>query len=257
MRKFRLSALLAAPVLSLAFAFSPASVGAIGFEAAVGGTQQYPWGSMGYKGTALDLKNDLNYSRVNTLTARLKLELPLFLPNIYLTANPMRFEGTGTRGAGFRFNDKPFSGNAEYTTKLKLDHYDPCLFYGVPFLKTATADILNIEFGLNARIIDLKTEISQAASGLAESKSLTVGVPMGYVGIQVSPVDLIKVEAELRGIAYDKHRFVDASGRIKFKVLPLLFVAGGYKFQNIHVDQSDVLVDLMFGGPVLEIGLQY
>ena len=230
---------------------------AIGFEAGIGVTQQYPWGEVSYKGTSLDLRNELNYGQINTITGRLKVELPLFLPNLYFKANPMTFEGTSLRSTAFKFGDSVFSAGIPFTSTLKLDHYDATLFYGVPFLKTATADVLNVEFGLNVRIIDFKEETKQPLSGLAQSKALTLGVPMGYAGIQISPIDLIKVEGELKGIAYGNNRFYDAAGRVKLKVLPLLFVSGGYKFQNIHIDQSDVVCDLRFGGPVLEVGLQY
>ena len=127
MAKFKFSVLLVASVLALVSGLFPSPLRAIGFEAAVGGTQQSPWGTMGYKGTALDLKNDLNYSKVNMLTARLKVELPLFLPNIYLAANPLRFEGTGTRSQDFEYNGKTYRGNAEYTSKLQFDGYDAAL----------------------------------------------------------------------------------------------------------------------------------
>ena len=213
---------------------------------------------MGYKGTSLDLKNDLNYGQMITPIARVKAELPLFLPNLYFIANPMRFDSTGIRTSSFKFGDVAnFSANVPFSTTLKLDHYDVALFYGVPFLKTVTDNILNVEFGLNLRIIDFKAEITQSQTGLSQSKSLIVPVPMGYAGIQIAPVELIKIEAELRGIAYGTQRYYDALGRVKIKPIPFLFIAGGYKFENIHLDQSDVLADLRFGGPVIEAGIEF
>jgi outer membrane protein len=169
----------------------------------------------------------------------------------------MKFKGTSIRSAEFKFGDNTFNASVPFTSTLKLDHYDAALFYGVPFLKTATANVLNVEFGLNLRVIDFKAEITQPQTSLSQSKSLTVPVPMGYFGFQIAPIDLIKIEGELRGIAYSKSRFYDAIGRVKVRPLPLLFLSGGYKFQNIHMDQSNVVSDLRFGGPVFEVGLEY
>jgi hypothetical protein len=42
-----------------------------------------------------------------------------------------------------------------------MDHYDVALYYSIPFLKTATLGIFNIEAGLNARIFDLSNVIGK------------------------------------------------------------------------------------------------
>lgn len=229
----------------------------LGFDAAVGGSRITPWGEAAYKGTSLDLKNDLNLAQATAVQGRLKAELPLFLPNLYLIAAPMKFEGKGSIGRPFQFAGRSFAANQEFSSSLKLDRYDLAVYYGIPILKTATAGIFNIDLGVNVRLIDFKAEISQAQSGISESKSLTFAVPMGYLSFQISPIDLIKIEAELRGIGYKSQRYFDAAGRVKLKVLPLLYIAGGYRFENMHLSQEDVNTDLRFGGPTAEIGVEF
>ena len=149
------------------------------------------------------------------------------------------------------------SANTLFDSTLKLDHYDFTLFYGVPALKTATKGKVNAEFGLNLRILDFKGEIRQTSLALAQSKSLTIPIPMGYVGLQIHPIESLKIETEGRVIAYGNSRYVDVSGRLKYIFLEWLFVSGGYKYQNIKIDQSDVNTDLRFGGPTAELGVEF
>ena len=244
--------------LSLFFLFFTLSpLRSIGLETTIGVTQQVPWGEVSYKGTSLDMRNDLNYGALNTFVGRIKVKTPLFLPNFYILASPMKFTGTGTRSIPFKYGDSAFIANATFDSTLKLDHYDTTLFYGIPFLKTETAGKLKAEFGLNVRLIDFKAEIIQTQSGLSQSKSLLLPIPMAYVGLQVAPCKWFQIQGELKGISYGTNRYYDAIGRARFKIISVLFVSGGYKFQAIHIDQSGVVADLRFGGPLFEIGLEF
>ncbi|OGR84249.1 MAG: hypothetical protein A2901_06805 [Elusimicrobia bacterium RIFCSPLOWO2_01_FULL_54_10] len=229
----------------------------MGVEAGLGGSQVYPTGNLGYKGTSLDVKSDLNLGRANTVIGRVRLEVPLIIPNIYIMARPMRFEGTQVRTQSFTYSDKTYSASLPYTTKLKLDHYDLTLFYGIPVLKTATAGILNIDLGLNVRYLDFKGEIIQPGTGQSESKSQAIPIPMVFAAVQVAPISLIAVEGELKAVGYGNNRYVDAIARVKVKPLPFLFIGGGYGFENIKIDQNDIKADLKLGGPIVELGVQF
>ncbi|OGR88001.1 MAG: hypothetical protein A3A86_06770 [Elusimicrobia bacterium RIFCSPLOWO2_01_FULL_60_11] len=229
----------------------------MGAEVSLGGNQIYPWGYMSFKGESLDMRNDLNYGQLNTFVGRARIDTPLFLPNIYLIANPMKFEGTSVRAVSFTYGDKTFTAAVPFTSSLRLDHYDLTLFYGVPFLKTATDGVLQADLGINVRYLDFKAEFSQPQTGISESKALAIPVPMGYLALRVSPIKKLSIEGELQGIAYGSSRYYDAMGRVKYRVMKLLFVAGGYSFQNIKIDQSDVHTDLRFGGPTAELGMEF
>lgn len=247
--------------LSFLVLFSSTRLLAIGFEAAGGLSPISPSGNIAYKGIALDLKNDLNYGKMNSLYGRVKVDLPLFFPNIYLMVTPMKFDGQGKKTASFRYGDLGFSADVSFDSTLKLDHYDGAFFYGVPALKTATAGKINVELGLNVRIIDFKTEIKQTVisspTPFEQSKSLTLPVPMGYLALQLSPIDLLKLEGEFRGITYSSDHYYDLAGRVKIKAFKFLFVAGGYKYQTIKIDQNDVKTNLEFGGPLVEVGVEF
>lgn len=239
----------------------PQVASAIGLEAAVGVWSQYPSGDISYKGQSLDVENELNYDSETRLFGRVKIDMPMLIPNIYLMATPMEFEGNGSKNTNFTFGDKTFTNNVPFASKLQLDHYDIALFYGLPFLKTATLGKLNAEVGLNARIIDFKSEIAgrDAVTGLqtTESKSLTLPVPMLYLGAQFKPVKVVSLEAEVRGIAYSGNHYYDLIGRLKIKPVGPVFIAGGYRYEDIKIDESDVKANFKFKGPFMEVGVEF
>ncbi len=240
-----------------AFAFFAMDVG-------VGYWRQTPSGTMDYKPTSsltgnIDLKDDLNLGRENKAFARIKMELPLILPNIYVMATPMSFTGSGLLTRDISFGNTPFVVNASapVESKVKLDHYDLALFYPIPVLKTATAGKLNVELGINARKFDFEGTISQPTLNQTSTKSVSVYVPMIYAGIQLKPISAFSIEAEVRGIAYSNNHYYDYIGRLRVNPIPLVFIGAGYRAETIKIDHSDVKADIKFGGPFIEAGLSF
>jgi outer membrane protein len=244
-------------ILSLVLIFSTSAALAIGLEAAVGIWRAEPSGDMGYKGELLNVGNELKYDAKTNVFGRIKIDMPLAIPNIYLMATPMKFEGDGSKNINFTFGDKTFTGNVPFSSSVKLDHYDVALYYGLPFLKTATLGKFNVEIGLNARIMDWKAEINQPGTGTSESKSFTLPVPMIYLGAQLKPIKYFSIEAEARGIAYSSNHYYDLIGRLKVQPIWPVFIAGGYRYEDVKIDQSDVKANVTFKGPFLELGFAF
>ena len=251
-------------VAVLFFFAIPVSAYAIGAEVAVGGWGQSPSGNLGYKATdTLDLEKDLKYDTESRVYGRLKIDMPLIIPNVYLVATPMEFEGKGGKDLSFTFGGTEFSGT-EFDSKLTLDHYDIALYYGVPFLELATLGIFNAEVGLNARILDFSAELtgqSTLGSKVTESTSETILVPMIYIGAQVNPIKFVSFELEGRGYAYNDNHYYDFTGRVKVKPLgiPIVkpFVAVGWRQENFKIDEYDIKADLDFSGPFAEVGIDF
>jgi outer membrane protein len=240
----------------------------IGLEAGVGYWRQSPSGTLAYKGTAandtLDLKDDLNFDTKNRPFVRIKAELPLILPNIYAMYTPMSFDGTGKKTLNFTYGDITFVGGAPLESKIKMDHYDVALFYPIPVLKTATAGVLNVELGLNAKIISFDGEVTGTDSITHTTKtasiSKTLPIPMIYVGIQVKPISMLSIEAEVRGIAIGASHFYDYMGRLKIMPIGPLYISAGYRAEQIKISSnqvSDVNADIKFGGPFIEVGVSF
>lgn len=230
----------------------------IGVEVGVGYWQQSPSGTLSYQGTNdIDLKNDLQLSEKSQVFVRVKAELPLILPNIYLMATPVSFRGSGTLTRPITFGNTTFNVSAPVQTSLKLDQYDLALFYPIPLIKTATLGKLNIDLGLNARKIDFEGTISQDTLGVSASKSLSIYLPMVYAGVQVKPISLFAIEGEFRGIAIGQNHFYDYIAKVRINPVPIFYISGGYRSEDIKIDQSAVTADVKFSGPFVEVGLSF
>ena len=236
----------------------PCSVFALGLEAGVGYWKQTPSGNISYvpSGTptandTLDLKSDLNYESKGNAFVRVKAELPLVLPNLYFMATPMSFEGDGNKT--FTFGNENFSGPVH--SKLKIDHYDLAFYY--TFLNLITLDKVHLDLGLNARMINLDASVTSTATGVTASKSLTPIVPMVYVGLQVKPIKAFSLEAEARAIAIGSSHYYDYIGRVKIKPFGPVFIAGGYRSEDIKIDTDNVKATVKVSGPFVEAGVSF
>lgn len=253
MKVFKLAGL----ILLLSVFFIPQVACAIGLEVAVGIWNQDPEGGLAYKGESLSVADDLKYSDKSRIFGRLKIDMPLVIPNIYLMATPVKFDGAGSKGSGFTFGDKTFSANVPFTSEVRLDQYDLGFYYGLPFVETATLDKVNIDVGLNLKVVDLEAEINQTSTSTRESKSATLPIPMVYLSVQLRPLKVLSLEGELRGVAYNSNHYYDLIGRAKYRFFRAAFVGIGYRYQDLEIDEKDVKAKVRFGGPVVEAGVEF
>ena len=239
----------------------PTASYALGLEFAVGGWKQSPKGDLSYEplttNDELDLERDAKYDDETRFSGRLKIDMPLLIPNIYLMASPMEFDGTGSKAASFKFGDDTFSGTVPFYSKITLDHFDIGLYYGIPFIKTASAGTVNVDVGLNVRIYDLELELRQDATSLEESEDFTLPLPMLYLALQIEPVDFLAIEAEARGISISGNKLYSLIGRVKFNIFGPVFAAAGYRYDRLKIDEEDVEVDIDFSGPFIEAGFKF
>jgi len=239
----------------------PTTSFAWGLEIAGGAWHQKPSGTMSFDKSTheddLDLEDDLNYDDKWKAFGRLIIDTPFFLPNIYLMYTPMKWDETGSKNVNFNFGGQEFKADVDFDSELKLNHFDVALFWGLPFIKTATADVLNIDLGLNVRFMDVKAEIEQKDLGLKESESYFLPLPMLYTGVQFKPLNFIALEFEGRGIGGSSNYYVSLTGRLKVKPFGPVFVAGGYRYDNLKIDYKDLDIDTEFYGPFGEVGLEF
>lgn len=244
-------------VLIIALCLVPQQAAALALEAAVGYWRQDPSGDIQFKGDRLDLEDDFEYDPEEKPFGRIKLDLPAIFPNLYFMASPLSFEETATRNVAFNFGDQTFTAGVPFHSEVKLDHYDIALFYSLPFLKKATLDTLNAELGLNVRIIDFEAEVAQDLTNTSASKSFILPVPMGYAGFQLKLFKAVSLEGEVRGIAFRSSHYVDVIGRLKIHVIGPVFVAPGYRYEDVKIDHQDVDASLQLQGPFVEVGVRF
>ncbi len=239
----------------------PTTLFAFGIELSIGGWYQQPSGDLSFDKTSrdddLDLEDDLGYDDKWQPVGRLKIDMPFIIPNIYLMYTPMEWDEKGNKDVDFNFGGVNFRGDVDFDSELELNHLDVALYYGIPGVRTATADILNIDLGLNFRLLDFKAEVEQKDIDEKESEEYFLPIPMLYAGVQIRPLTLFALDLEGRGIAYSENHYVSLIGRLKVMPLGPLFIAGGYRYDNIKIDYQDVDVDADFRGPFAEIGFEF
>jgi outer membrane protein len=235
----------------------PAIASAVGLEVALGGWYQSPSGTLGLEDNfgfidPVDLESTLNFDEEAGFIGRAKLDLP-FVPNIYVMATPMEFEGDGSQS--FTFGD--LSVNGDFSSKLTLDHYDVALYYGIPLLETTTLNMLNIELGINVRIFDFEARVAEKNTGLEESESFTVPIPMVYAAVMFRPLEALNFEVEGRGISFGDDSSFSLIGRVRWNTFGPLFITGGYRYDDYDIDEEGIRVDADFSGPFAEAGFSF
>ncbi|MBU0483184.1 MAG: TIGR04219 family outer membrane beta-barrel protein [Proteobacteria bacterium] len=247
-------------VFLLLLAVPSLSYGFIGFEVAVGVWHQGPGGTISYEPVKaideIDLENNLGYDAQSRIMGRAKVELPLILPDIYLVATPMEFDGLGRKDVDFKFGDQTFTAGTGFYSKVSLDQYDMAFAWSIPLLKTVTLKTANVDFGLNVRMFQLSAEIAQGAVS-ETTGDVTAFLPMLYVAAQLQPLDWLGIEAEVRGGVINKSHCYDYIARIKYYPVDLVFVAGGWHYQDLKIDEEDVEASLTFSGPFIEAGIDF
>ncbi|MFP4000021.1 MAG: hypothetical protein ACLFUN_09265, partial [Desulfobacterales bacterium] len=150
-----------------------------------------------------------------------------------------------------------FEASADFESRLTLDHYDVGLFYNIPLLKSLTLNRLNLEAGVNARIINAEAVVEQKESNRYEKKSETLPIPMIYLGLGLNPVERLGLEAEVRGISYSDYEIFSMIGRVKVRAVGPVFVSGGYRHDIYDIEEDDFIIDVDFSGPFLETGVKF
>lgn len=110
---------------------------------------------------------------------------------------------------------------------------------------------------MNLRLMDVDIEVRQEQAGLSESESLFLPVPTLYAGASLRPLDFFALEAEARGVTYAGNHFYSLIGRVRFDPLDHLFLAGGYRYDSISIDEKGLKADVDISGPFAEIGISF
>jgi hypothetical protein len=76
-------------------------------------------------------------------------------------------------------------------------------------------------------------------------------------GVQIKPLKYIAFEFEGLAIGWSSTYYVSLIGRLKVKPYGPLFVVGGYRYDNVKIDYSDLDVNVKFQGLFAEAGLEF
>ena len=232
---------------------------AIGLEVAAGGWAQNLDGELSYKSAlvddSIDFDRDGGYGDEDRFFGRLNIDLPI-LPNVYFMGTQMEFEGDGTKSAPFSFGGTTFSET--FYSKAKFDHYDLALYYGVPLTGVASLGTIGIDIGINVRQLKVDMVVrDKTLPTLTKSVDETLYIPMGFLAVQFKPTDKLSLEGELRGIAYSENHYYDLIARLKYRFAGPAFGAVGWRYEELAIDEKDIIANINVSGPFVEAGLQF
>jgi outer membrane protein len=237
-----------------------------------GGVEQDPSGVVSYKAKRskdyLDLKNDAHFSQKTQpyIGVRITNSLPI-LPNLKLDYMPMKFSGYGTLNRQITFGGTTYQANANFNLNAKMNRFDILAYYHLPFISTATKDMLKVRLGLNVRVVDFSESFTgtDQATGytVTESKSLTVPVPMGHIGVTFSPIKQVSLVGDLNYVSYGSNDYynynaglmLSPNGILHSMIVP--FIQVGYRYEKLKIDQSSVYADVKVKGPYALIGVEF
>lgn len=251
MKKLSLAILMSTGIVGTSFA-----IPLIDLKVGAGYVHLSPEGWINYKGTNVDIKDDLKLGNSNNVNAYVQVGLPI-LPTVKVEYLPTSYEGSGTVSTYFEFAGKKYNVGTSIDTKLKLDQYDVSLFYSLPlpFVKPRA--------GVSVKYLDGYTYVN--ASSVGEGKAnVTVPIPMLYLGLNASlPGIPIEFDIEGKGISYQGNSLTDikAIGMFSLVGIPLvgkLYIGAGYRYQQLKLDDIDGLnSDIKFKGFFGEVGVSF
>jgi outer membrane protein len=160
-----------------------------------------------------------------------------FIPNA-------RVETVSYEMSGTTSNDVNWNGNnitADVKTDIKMSQTDMILYWGVPFINTATVGVLDVNFGLDAKNIDGEITLNDDTAKFDET------LPLLYLNTRIDlPFAPINLEGTMKTISYDGASISDneikVSGVLDLTVVDLK-VDLGYRIQNITIP-TDLVDDL-------------
>lgn len=245
-------------VILAGLAMAPAMAEAYWVDISAGYWNPEPSGGISYNllgafNDKADLERDMGFEKEGFAQVRAKVDLPLL--NIGVQATPMEFTGRKTLVNNITFGGNTYATSTTVDTKMIMDHYDVALFWALPFLSTASAGTLNVELGLNARMLDFEVTISEGATWTTKAVSPTI--PMLYVGAQITPTDSFGIEAEYRGLSMDDNSYTDMMAKVRWNPVPVFYISAGYRSESLEIDEEGVVSDMEFKGPFAELGLRF
>ncbi len=242
------------------------------FELAIGAIQQKPSGYVSYEAIQdadrIDVKNDARLGDKTKPWAKFKLEHPIpLIPNIKLAYIPMKFDGSGVLTRDINWGGRTYQANADFNLSVKLDRVDATLYYNFPFIKTATAGKLDVEFGLNVRTIMFDGTLSgierSTSQSISESKSITLPIPMGHLAAEIRPIKQVSLVGEINYIGYSKNAYYDYAAGLRLNSHGLVqiafkpFVEVGYRYEKLKIDEESVKADLKVKGLYALVGVRF
>lgn len=243
---------IALPALAMG---SPAFADILGARFGAGMWDHDPSGSIRYQTTGTstnaDLKNDLNLEddKEGYFYALVEHPVPL-IPNIKVMQTSLTSSGSGTINTTFDYGGTTYQSNNNITSELVLDHTDVTLYWQL------LDNVVSFDFGLTAKMVD--AEATLIGDDGTEQNSFDGIVPMGYLGVGVTPWPGLEFRVEGNALDIGDSSLTDVTARVSYTTSYLLGIEAGYRSLEMELDDlDDVYANMKFDGPFLGVYLDF
>jgi len=208
-----------------------------------------------------DSTNGLGLDSDNPVGASAWLNLgPFFAFGRY---TPIDIAGTGSTTADITLNDQTLTGKIALDSSLKFNMWDAGIGLNVLNLddlpvRVQVGLLAQVKAFLNGSIDVTGTETTTGTNATAsDSKSFTFGIPMLGGHIKLGLADFLSVGVQGAGVVYNGDHLYDVDARVELSPIPFVGISGGYRYMDLSVDESDVVLNATFKGPFIEAFIRF
>ncbi|WP_428023845.1 hypothetical protein [Arcobacter sp.] len=212
-------------------------------------------GSVQYKGTKIDLKNDLKLDDTKTsIKPTLTYTTDSKKHKFFLNYEKSNYDKSSVITRSITFNNKVYTIGANVNTKLKTQWYQ--LGYRYNFEPLAD-NKLNIDAGIDLNIIDLQTSL--VTTGINESYDVTAPLPTLALDLKYDIVDDFALEVKGAFMtlgSYGDYSEYYAGLNVGIPSVKNLSLKAGYMSKNLNIESdSNEKLELDYSGAY--VGLAY
>lgn len=234
---------------------TPALADTLGARFGAGMWDHDPSGHIRYQTTDTsnnaDLKNDLNLEddREGYIYALVEHPVPL-IPNVKIMQTSLTSSGSGTITTDFTYGGENFSRNDAITSELVLDHTDVTLYWQL------LDNVVSFDFGLTAKMVDAEATLDSV--GPPVKNSFDGIVPMGYLGVGVTPWPGLEFRVEGSALSIGDSSLTDYTAKVSYTTSYLLGIEAGVRSLELELDDlDDVYANMKFDGPFVGVYLDF
>jgi len=199
-------------------------------------------------GTAVSLDNDLGFDDSEEYFVEGAVQLGPF--RLGASYTPIEFSGQGTLSRTINFNGRTFDAAAQSASDVSIDLLDANLTWYLINLDDLPVR-LQIGPELSVKYVQADLSITGSSGGLAVTETETAEAPIPTLGARarIGLSDFVGLVGRVGYLEVDQNHFLDADAQIEFSPIPMLGIFAGYRYFDLKVDESDVLIDATFKGP--------
>jgi hypothetical protein len=200
----------------------------------------------GVDGTPVDMDDDLGFDDSEDYFLEAALQLGSF--RLFVAYLPISFSGDGVLTQNVEFNGETFVAGSQVDSDVDIDLYQAGLAW---YLINLDDLPVRLQFGPELSVIYVNADLKMKEDVLGLNESESVGAAVPTIGLRgrLALGDYLGVTSRVGYLSYDGNSFLDVDAQVELSPLPLVGVFAGYRYLDIDVDESGVMIDATFDGP--------